>query len=114
MPIYEYRCQQCGKTFEAIQKFSAEPFTTCGQSSVACENGGQGKVERLLGSPALQFKGSGFYITDYAKSGGGKKGANGDASKSETKSEKQTDSAPASSTKSDSSGSSASTSGAKD
>jgi putative FmdB family regulatory protein len=62
MPIYEYRCQGCGEKFEVIQKFSDEPLVThesCG-----------GKVERLIGSPALQFKGSGWYITDYAKSGG--------------------------------------------
>ncbi len=84
MPIYEYRCQDCGKTFESIQKFSSEPYTVCGQSSVACENGGKGKVERLLGSPALQFKGSGFYLTDYGKSGG-KKG--GDSGKSDAKSD---------------------------
>jgi putative FmdB family regulatory protein len=90
MPIYEYRCQDCGKTFEAIQKFSADPFTLCGQSSVACDQGGKGKVERLLGSPALQFKGSGWYITDYAK-GGGKKGS-GDAAKSETNSDSKSES----------------------
>ncbi len=93
MPIYEYRCLECGKTFEAIQKFSAEPFTTCGQSSVDCAQGGKGKVERLLGSPALQFKGSGWYITDYAK-GGGKKSASSDSAKTETKTEsKSSDSA---------------------
>lgn len=96
MPIYEYRCQDCGKTFEAIQKFSSEPFTLCGQSSVACENGGQGKVERLLGSPALQFKGSGFYLTDYGKSGGKKGSSSGsDSSKSDSKSSSKSDSKPA-------------------
>jgi putative FmdB family regulatory protein len=85
MPIYEYRCQDCGKTFESIQKFSSEPYTVCGQSNVACEHGGKGKVERLLGSPALQFKGSGFYLTDYGKSGGSK--GSSDSGKSDSKSD---------------------------
>ena len=61
MPIYEYQCHGCGQKFEVIQKFSDEPLTThevCG-----------GKVDRLLGTPALQFKGSGWYINDYARSG---------------------------------------------
>jgi putative FmdB family regulatory protein len=57
MPIYEYRCSQCGKTFEKIQKFVDPPVEVheeCG-----------GPVERLISTSALQFKGSGFYITDY-------------------------------------------------
>jgi putative FmdB family regulatory protein len=94
MPIYEYRCQDCGKTFESIQKFSSEPYKVCGESSFACENGGKGKVDRLLGSPALQFKGSGFYLTDYGKSGSSKKSSS-DSGKSESKSESKTDSKPA-------------------
>lgn len=59
MPIYEYRCKKCGKVFERIRKFSDPPLEThekCG-----------GRLERLLSSPAIQFKGSGFYITDYAR-----------------------------------------------
>ena len=59
MPIYEYRCSKCGKTFEKIQKFVDPPVEVhedCG-----------GPVERLISTSALQFKGSGFYITDYAK-----------------------------------------------
>lgn len=59
MPLYEYKCSGCGKTFEVIQKFSDEPLKThpdCG-----------GAVERLLSPPALQFKGSGWYVTDYAR-----------------------------------------------
>ena len=62
MPLYEYHCNKCGESFEVLQKFSDEPLTThakCG-----------GPVERLLSAPALQFKGSGWYITDYAKSSG--------------------------------------------
>jgi putative FmdB family regulatory protein len=60
MPLYEYKCSGCGKTFEVIQKFADEPLKThpeCG-----------GPVERLLSAPALQFKGSGWYVTDYARS----------------------------------------------
>ncbi|MBZ5605188.1 MAG: zinc ribbon domain-containing protein [Acidobacteriia bacterium] len=59
MPLYEYRCEKCGKVFEVIQKFADAPLEThqdCG-----------GHVERLLSTPALQFKGTGWYITDYAK-----------------------------------------------
>ena len=62
MPLYEYLCEKCGSKFELIEKFSAEPKTIhegeCG-----------GNVHRLISAPALQFKGSGWYITDYAKSG---------------------------------------------
>jgi len=59
MPLYEYRCSKCGSVFEVRQKFSDEPLTV--------HEGCGGQVERLLSAPALQFKGSGFYITDYAK-----------------------------------------------
>jgi putative FmdB family regulatory protein len=82
MPLYEYRCDKCGKVFEVIQKFSDNPLTTheeCG-----------GNVERLLSTPALQFKGSGWYITDYAKSSTSspeKKDSKPAETKSETKSE---------------------------
>ncbi len=59
MPLYEYKCERCGQTFEVRQKFADKPLTT--------HNGGcGGHVERLLSVPTLQFKGSGFYITDYA------------------------------------------------
>lgn len=83
MPIYEYRCNTCGKTFEALQKFSDDPFTLCGQAeSLVCEHNREGKVERLLSSPSFQFKGSGFYITDYAKSGSSSSSGKGSDSKS--------------------------------
>lgn len=59
MPLYEYQCQQCKAHFEKIQKFSDPPLRKC-------ENCG-GKLERLLSSPAIQFKGSGWYVTDYAR-----------------------------------------------
>ena len=59
MPIYEYQCDACGKRFEEIQKFSDPPLEVC----PVC---GRGTVHRLLSSPAIHFKGSGWYITDYA------------------------------------------------
>jgi putative FmdB family regulatory protein len=76
MPLYEYRCEQCGEQFEVMQKFSDQPLTRhekCG-----------GAVHRLLSAPALQFKGSGWYITDYAKSGSKAPADNGSPAKSDT------------------------------
>jgi putative FmdB family regulatory protein len=61
MPLYEYECDSCGHRFERIQKFSdpaPDACPTCG-----------GPVRKLISSPAIQFKGSGFYITDYPKAG---------------------------------------------
>jgi putative FmdB family regulatory protein len=97
MPIYEYKCHACGNTLEVMQKFSDEPLTEC-----TCQK--KGPVERLISSPALQFKGSGWYITDYAKSGSSAQ--SGDGAKSDTKSgEAKSDakpSTPSSSSASDS------------
>jgi putative FmdB family regulatory protein len=59
MPLYEYECAGCGKRFELIQKFSDPPTATC----LACG----GTAERLLSPPAIQFKGTGWYVTDYAR-----------------------------------------------
>jgi putative FmdB family regulatory protein len=61
MPLYEYECEACRHRFERIQKFSDPPVDQCPNC--------QGKVRKLLSSPAIQFKGSGWYITDYAKKG---------------------------------------------
>ena len=82
MPIYEYLCQSCGKKFEVLQKFSDEPLQThpeCG-----------GKVDKLISTSALQFKGSGWYVNDYAKGGTAKPGE----TKAEAKSESSGDSKP--------------------
>ncbi len=68
MPLYEYECLKCGERFEVIQRFSDDPV------KVHTENGGSscdGAVRKLLAAPAIQFKGSGWYVTDYGK--GGKK-----------------------------------------
>ena len=97
MPLYEYKCEGCGEHFDVIEKFAAEPLTVhekCG-----------GKVERVLTAPALMFKGSGFYVNDYAKPGSGeKKSESNGSSKSESdKSEAgKGDTAKTESTKSDS------------
>ena len=60
MPLYEYECDACGERFEKIQKFSDPPVDACARC-------GKGPVRRLLSSPAIQFKGSGWYVTDYAR-----------------------------------------------
>ena len=60
MPLYEYRCDACGERFEVIRKFSDPPLEVCARC-------GKGPIERLQSSPAIQFKGAGWYITDYAK-----------------------------------------------
>ena len=60
MPLYEYKCENCGNQFEVIQKFS-DPLVD------KCPKCGGGPVHKLFSSPAIQFKGSGWYITDYAR-----------------------------------------------
>src|ERR1700731_1148094 len=75
MPIYEYQCEGCGEVFELIQKFSDEPLKVhekCGAP-----------VHRMITSSAIQFKGSGWYATDYAKGGNGSKKS--DSEKSDKK-----------------------------
>jgi putative FmdB family regulatory protein len=84
MPLYEYQCGKCNHRFEKIQKFS-DPAPD------ACPVCGSGPVTRLPSSPAIQFKGTGWYITDYAKksgtdagkTGGGDKGGGEKSEKSE-------------------------------
>ncbi len=61
MPLYEYQCKQCGHRFEKIQSFSAPEIKEC----PVC----QGEVEKLISAPAFQFKGSGWYVSDYGKGG---------------------------------------------
>jgi putative FmdB family regulatory protein len=68
MPLYEYECDSCGGRFELIRKFSDPPADTC----ALC--GEKGQVRKLISSPAFQFKGSGWYITDYARKSEGKEG----------------------------------------
>lgn len=61
MPLYEYQCDACNHRFEVIQKYSDAPIETCPKCGST--------VRKLLSSPAIQFKGSGWYITDYARAG---------------------------------------------
>ena len=75
MPIYEYRCTT-GHTFETFQSMSDEPVDIC----EFCEE----PVERVLSAPAIHFKGSGFYTTDYAKKGAAKPAGENGSSKSES------------------------------
>jgi putative FmdB family regulatory protein len=88
VPLYEYQCKKCHSLTERIQKFSDPPLTVCPHCG--------GELEQLLSAPTVQFKGSGWYVTDYAKgsSKGKSKDGNGSASSSEGKSDdsKSTDS----------------------
>jgi len=80
LPLYEYACTQCGQHIEKIQKFSDSPLTKCEKCG--------GKLEKLISSSAIQFKGSGWYVTDYAHksstlpSGSSSESGNGDKAKS--------------------------------
>ena len=91
MPLYEYRCTQCGNRYEKIQTFSSELDTVCPKCG--------GKVERPLTAPALQFKGAGWYINDYApKAAGGSSSTDKPASDSaSTGDSKSTEAKPAAS-----------------
>jgi putative FmdB family regulatory protein len=77
MPLYEYECDACHKRFERIQKFSDPQIEVCPHC-------GKGPVRKLLSSPAIQFKGSGFYITDYAKKSTSEAGSKSSSSSSDS------------------------------
>lgn len=76
MPIYEYKCQQCGLQFEKRQSVSDEPLTTCEKC--------HGKLEKQWSLSGFQFKGAGWYVTDYAGKNGGKSDSGEKSSKSES------------------------------
>ncbi len=81
MPLYEYECEKCGHRFEVIQRFSDDPIEKC----PVCG----GPVHKMLSAPAIQFKGSGWYITDYARkntSGPSKPSMEGSSSESSSSS----------------------------
>ena len=91
MPLYDYRCHKCGEVFEVRQKFSDELLRQ--------HEGCGGELERLVSAPALQFKGTGWYVTDYAKNGKtpSTSSQNSSESKTESKSEsKKSDTKPSS------------------
>ena len=97
MPLYEYKCHHCGKKFDALQKFSDAELTV--------HDGCGGAVERLVSAPAFHFKGTGWYVTDYAKSNGvstpASEGSKSESS-SESKSENKQDSGKSDGAKSES------------
>ena len=78
MPLYEYRCDACQQRFEVIRKFSDPELDVC----TLC---GKGPVQRLVSSPAIQFKGSGWYITDYSQKGKSGSESTGTSSTSDAK-----------------------------
>ena len=71
MPLYEYQCQKCGHRFERIQRFSDAMVKKCPECG--------GKVEQMISAPAVQFKGSGWYVTDYAKKSSGASSSKSDS-----------------------------------
>ena len=97
MPNYEYECDECGDRFELIQKFSDEPVTSCPSCG--------GKVRKVLSSPAIQFKGTGWYITDYARKPSAEQAASSEGTEKSSTDEKPT--------KSDTKGKDKGSSGAK-
>lgn len=85
MPIYEYQCKDCGDRIEEMQKMSDPPLTTCKECG--------GELKKLISAPAVQFKGEGWYVTDYAGKGKKKKDdAGGGEGQSESKSDAKTES----------------------
>jgi putative FmdB family regulatory protein len=98
MPLYEYQCETCEHRFEKIQKFSDPPPAACPKCG--------GPVRKLFSSPAIQFKGSGFYITDYAKKSsseaGSKSSSQGESSASGSSESKSSESKSSDSKSSDS------------
>jgi len=80
VPLYEYQCKSCHSTTERIQKFSDPPLTVCPHCG--------GELEQLLSAPAVQFKGAGWYVTDYGskgKSGSKEEGTSGSSDSSAAK-----------------------------
>jgi len=79
MPLYEYQCKKCGHRFEKIQKFSDKMVKKCPECG--------GPVEQMISAPAVQFKGSGWYVTDYAKKSSAP--ASGDSGKDSKEAKKE-------------------------
>jgi len=81
MPLYEYQCTACKERTEILQRVSDPPYTHCPKCG--------GEVKKLISSPAIQFKGSGFYKTDYASTSTAKSSSESSESKSDAKTEKK-------------------------
>lgn len=93
MPLYEYQCSQCGR-FEVIRKFSDDPLTlcpTCGR-----------EINKLPSAPAIQFKGTGWYVTDYAKKSAGSDGSSKSSASGDSGSKSSSDGGKDSSSSKDS------------
>ena len=93
MPLYEYQCKKCKHRFEKIQKFSDSPVKKCPECG--------GPVEKLLSQSAVQFKGSGWYVTDYARKGAAGAGGSESSPSSETAKDAAASAAKAGADKSD-------------
>jgi putative FmdB family regulatory protein len=107
MPNYEYLCQKCGHRFEKIQKFSDAMLKKCPECG--------GKIEQVISAPAVQFKGSGWYVTDYAKKSSALPASGSDSGSSGSKSDSGKDSgATSGATKESGSGSGSDSTAKKD
>jgi len=93
VPLYEYQCKKCKHRFEKIQKFSDSPVKKCPECG--------GPVEKLISQSAVQFKGSGWYVTDYARKGAAGAGGSDSGSSSETAKDGAASAAKAGAEKSD-------------
>jgi putative FmdB family regulatory protein len=91
MPLYEYQCKKCGHRFEKIQKFSDKMVKKCPECG--------GPVEQMISAPAVQFKGSGWYVTDYAKKSHAPSSDSGSKDSKDSKETKKEDKKPESSSK---------------
>jgi putative FmdB family regulatory protein len=95
MPIYEYQCKKCSAHTEVMQKVSDKPLTKCRKCG--------GRLEKLLSAPAIQFKGSGWYVTDYAGKKGGEEKKSNDSSTGSSTTENKSASKEAGTSKKESS-----------
>jgi putative FmdB family regulatory protein len=93
MPLYEYECKKCHHRFEKIQKFSDKMVKKCPECG--------GPVEQMISAPAVQFKGSGWYVTDYAKKSSSPGSSDGGDSESKGSKDKKEDKSKSDSAKSD-------------
>ncbi|HLW84973.1 MAG TPA: zinc ribbon domain-containing protein [Candidatus Sulfotelmatobacter sp.] len=80
MPLYEYKCKKCGHQFEKIQKYSDRMVRKCPDCG--------GVVEQMISAPAVQFKGTGWYVTDYAKKSSSPGSSGGDSASKDKKDDK--------------------------
>jgi putative FmdB family regulatory protein len=95
MPLYEYKCKKCGHQFEKIQKYSDRMVKKCPDCG--------GRVEQTITAPAVQFKGTGWYVTDYAKKSSGLSSSDGGSKDSKKEDKSKSDSGAKESSSKDSS-----------